>query len=163
MTKLSATIAAATAALFMVGGAMAATPQAEAGNEPYESEMVPTGSTVTRGAVEAQAAEQRPAAGQADAVPDAADPQSTLTRQAVETEAAAQEPAAGQGPFEAEEYAGRVNSRPVGRGGTPGPPRVTTWRPFWCRYLQPWRRSIVAIYAKLVFRNGGTELLHGGS
>jgi hypothetical protein len=101
MIKMNATIAAAMAALFMVGSAMAATPETEAGNEPYENEMAVTNSTVTRGAVEAQAAEQKPAAGQADATPAAAaDPQSTLTRQAVEREAAMQEPAAGQGPFE---------------------------------------------------------------
>lgn len=100
MIRISATIAAAAAALFMAGNVMAATPEADAGNEPYESEMATTSSTVTRDAVEAQAAEQRPAAGQADAVPDAADPQATLSRQAVEAEAAAQEPAAGQEPFE---------------------------------------------------------------
>lgn len=101
MIKMNATIAAAMAALLMAGSAMAATPADQSGNEPYESEMAATTSQVTRGAVEAEAAQHEPAAGQEDPAPAAtADPQSTLTRKAVEQGAAVQEPAAGQEPFE---------------------------------------------------------------
>lgn len=96
MTKFNASIVAAAAALFVSGGAMAATLQPAAGNLPFVNTPV-AASTLTRSAVEAQATVNRPAAGQhsAWALQDPA--QSTLTRSAVEAQAAADEPAAGNG------------------------------------------------------------------
>jgi hypothetical protein len=94
MSKFNASIVAAVAALFVSGGAMAATLQPAAGNLPFVNTPVAS-STVTRSAVEAQAATHMPAAGQhsAWALQDPA--QSTLTRSAVEAQAATDEPAAG--------------------------------------------------------------------
>jgi hypothetical protein len=95
MTKFNASIVTAVAALFISGGAFGAPLQPAAGNGPYFNQAVAMSSTLTRSAVEAQAATDEPAAGQNDAVARAAT-HSTLTRSAVEAEAAAHEPAAGE-------------------------------------------------------------------
>ena len=95
MTKFTASIVTAVAALFVAGGAFGATLQPAAGNLPFVDQPVAASSTLTRSAVEAQAAADEPAAGQNDAVAAVAG-HSTLTRSAVEAEAAAHEPAAGE-------------------------------------------------------------------
>lgn len=98
MTKLNTILAAVAAALFMSGGAMAASLQPAAGEAPFFNEAPVSTSTVTRSAVEAQASAARPAAGNLPITSRVAanDPASTLTRAEVRAQAAAFHPAAGQ-------------------------------------------------------------------
>ena len=95
MTKFNASIVTAVAALFVAGGAFGATLQPAAGNLPFVDQPVAASGTLTRSAVEAQAAADEPAAGEFSswAQPVAI---GELTRHAVEAEAATHEPTAGE-------------------------------------------------------------------
>jgi hypothetical protein len=99
MTKLNTTLAAVAAALFMSSGAMAASLQPAAGDAPFFSEVPMNTSTLTRSAVEAQAAASRPVAGELPVASQFAANSNTsdpLTRAQVRVEAAAGQPAAGE-------------------------------------------------------------------
>ena len=84
MTKFNAFVATAVAAMFVAGGAMAATTvQPAAGEAPFMHETtVSTHSTLTRAVVEGQAAQYMPASGQSNAKPVVRGA-SALTRSAV--------------------------------------------------------------------------------
>lgn len=97
MSKFNTIATAIAAALFVSTGAVAASAQPAAGEQP-EFNTVSTQSDTTRSAVEAEAAAELPADGQASAHPDAAAPASTLTRAQVEAEVSQEEAAKGEFP-----------------------------------------------------------------
>lgn len=94
MTKFGKTLALAAAALFVSGGAFAATLQPAAGMQPYFNQMPATSSTLARSTVQAQASQ--PSAGNVPFFEQAAASQSTLTRGEVEAQAASHKPVAGE-------------------------------------------------------------------
>lgn len=89
MSKLNITLPAVIATLFVAGGAMAASLQPAAGEQPYFSEPVIASSTVSRAEVAAQAAAHTPAAGEMTATADAADTGNTISRAQIRNETAA--------------------------------------------------------------------------
>lgn len=68
MSRIHTIIASATAALLISGTAMAGSLQPSAGEAPFFDGQAASSSTLTRAAVEAEAAAQRPAAGEMTAV-----------------------------------------------------------------------------------------------
>ncbi|MCK9516939.1 MAG: hypothetical protein WCZ18_06655 [Ottowia sp.] len=68
MSRIHTIIASAAAALLISGTAMAASLQPSAGEAPFFDGQAASSSTLTRAAVEAEAAAQRPAAGEMSAV-----------------------------------------------------------------------------------------------